>query len=315
MPSSGIFVDRSQPAVDRWSPPTGIHAVNLRLFDGLHFQHFQAKGPQAIEDAVEGGLVDLHGSQSGIARPHGDVVLLKGGDNGRDRLTIERDLICPQRRRATVTVIPPSMPTAVALVVTFTGWDRFSPGQYVPPCGPRDGAANRGSTTGRRQWSEGSRAWQIGRVTSLLVIPAPVPRSKFHAPSGPSRLVRRSRLLDTLDRGHPARLTLVIGSPGAGETALLADWLAAHPGRPTAWLSCDPADAVGARFVAAVIEALRRASDRAELGEVARQLLSLDGEISADVIAALADDLDGLARPQVLVIDDLHLARRAGADP
>ena len=123
------------------------------------------------------------------------------------------------------------------------------------------------------------------------------PRSKFHAPSAPSRLVRRSRLLDALDRGRQARLTLVVGSPGAGKTALLADWLAAHPERPTAWLSCDPADAVGARFVAAIIEALRRASDRAELGEDARQLLSLDGEVSADVIAALADDLDGLAGP------------------
>ena len=140
------------------------------------------------------------------------------------------------------------------------------------------------------------------------------PRSKFHAPSAPSRLVRRSRLLDVLDRGRGARLTLVVGSPGAGKTALLADWLAAHPERTTAWLSCDPADAVGVRFVAAVIDALRRASDRAELGEEARQLLSLDGEVSADVMAALADDLDGLDGPQVLVIDDFHLTGPAGAD-
>ena len=140
------------------------------------------------------------------------------------------------------------------------------------------------------------------------------PPSKFHAPSTPSRLVRRSRLLDALDRGRRARLTLVVGSPGAGKTALLADWLAAHPERPTAWLSCDPADADGARFVAAIIEALRRAFHRAELGEDARQLLSLDGEVSADVMAALADDLDGLDGPQVLVIDDFHLTGAAGAD-
>ena len=140
------------------------------------------------------------------------------------------------------------------------------------------------------------------------------PRSKFHAPSGPSRLVRRSRLLDALDRGRGARLTVVVGSPGAGKTALLADWLAAHPERPTAWLSCDPADAAGGRFVAAIIEALRRACQRPGLGEDARQLLSLDGEVSADVMAALADDLDGLPGPQVLVIDDFHLTAAAGAD-
>ena len=43
--------------------------LTLRLFDAPHFQHFQAKGPQAIEDALEGGLVDLLGSQSGVAWP------------------------------------------------------------------------------------------------------------------------------------------------------------------------------------------------------------------------------------------------------
>ena len=126
--------------------------------------------------------------------------------------------------------------------------------------------------------------------------------------------MRRSRLLDALDRGRGARLTVVVGSPGAGKTALLADWLAAHPERPTAWLSCDPADAAGGRFVAAIIEALRRACQRPGLGEDARQLLSLDGEVSADVMAALADDLDGLPGPHVLVIDDFHLTAAAGAD-
>ena len=66
--------------------------------------------------------------------------------------------------------------------------------------------------------------------------------------------------------------------------------------------------------MAAIIEALRRAFHRPELGEDARQLLSLDGEVSADVMAALADDLDGLDGPQVLVIDDFHLTGAAGAD-
>ena len=140
------------------------------------------------------------------------------------------------------------------------------------------------------------------------------PPSKFHAPGAPSRLVRRSRLLDALDRGRRARLTLVMGSPGAGKTALLADWLAAHPERPTAWLSCDPADAEPPRFVAAMIEGLRRAFHEPELGEDARQLLGLDGEVSADVMAALAEDLDGLDGPRVLVIDDFHLTGAAGAD-
>ncbi len=86
------------------------------------------------------------------------------------------------------------------------------------------------------------------------------PSSKFAVPRAVSRLVHRSRLHDVLDQGQQARLTLAVGSPGAGKTALLADWLAARPERPAAWLGCDPADADPVRFVAAIIEALRRTS-------------------------------------------------------
>jgi LuxR family maltose regulon positive regulatory protein len=49
-------------------------------------------------------------------------------------------------------------------------------------------------------------------------------------------------LLDALDRGEQVRLGMVVGPAGAGKTMLLADWLAARPERPSAWLSCDSAD-------------------------------------------------------------------------
>lgn len=83
------------------------------------------------------------------------------------------------------------------------------------------------------------------------------PSSKFAVPKAGSHLVHRSRLFEELDRGEKARLTLVVGSPGAGKTALLADWVASAPQRPFAWLSCDVADADPVRFFAAIIEALR----------------------------------------------------------
>jgi LuxR family transcriptional regulator, maltose regulon positive regulatory protein len=140
------------------------------------------------------------------------------------------------------------------------------------------------------------------------------PSSKFSAPRSVSQLVHRPRLLDELDRGQWARLTLVVGSPGAGKTALLADWVATRLERPLAWLSCDSADADPVRFFAAIIETLRRASAQPEIGEDARQLLSLDGEVSADVIAALAGDLERPDDALVLVVDDLHLTGAAGAD-
>ena len=140
------------------------------------------------------------------------------------------------------------------------------------------------------------------------------PSSKFCAPRAAPHLVHRSRLLDELDRGQGARLTLVVGSPGAGKTALLADWVVTGPQRPMAWLSCDVADADPARFVAAIIEALRRASGQPDIGEDARQLLSVDGEVSADVLASLADDLERPGGAKVLVVDDFHLTGPPGTD-
>ena len=140
------------------------------------------------------------------------------------------------------------------------------------------------------------------------------PSSKFRAAKVVPGLVRRSRLLDLLDRGEQVRLALVVGPAGAGKTMLLADWLAARPERPSAWLSCDAADADPARFVAAIIEAARYGFDQPGIGEDARQLMSLDGEVSADAVAALADDLGAPDGMRVLVIDDFHLAGAAGAD-
>ena len=140
------------------------------------------------------------------------------------------------------------------------------------------------------------------------------PSSKFRVPKLVPGLVRRSRLLDRLDRGEQVRLALVVGPAGAGKTMLLADWLAASPERPSAWLSCDAADADPARFVAAIIEAARYGFGQPSIGEDARQLIGLDGEVSADAVAALADDLDAPDGVRVLAIDDFHLAGAASAD-
>jgi LuxR family maltose regulon positive regulatory protein len=139
------------------------------------------------------------------------------------------------------------------------------------------------------------------------------PSSKFVAPRTVSHLVHRSRLLDELDRGERGRLTLVVGSPGAGKTALLADWVATSSRRPLAWLSCDVADVDPVRFMAGIIEALRSADGQPDVGEDARQLLGLEGEVSADVMAALADDLERPDGARVLVIDDFHMTGTAGA--
>jgi LuxR family transcriptional regulator, maltose regulon positive regulatory protein len=140
------------------------------------------------------------------------------------------------------------------------------------------------------------------------------PASKFCAPRASRTFVHRPRLHEQLDKGELCRLSLVVGSPGAGKTALLADWALAQQGSACAWLSCDVADADPVRFVGGIIEALRRASGQPGIGEDARQLLSLDGDISADVISALAGDREELGGAKTLVIDDFHLTGKRGTD-
>lgn len=139
-------------------------------------------------------------------------------------------------------------------------------------------------------------------------------RSKFCAQPLVSRVIARSRLFTELDRGAGSRLTLVVGAPGAGKTTLLADWLSARPRILAAWVSCDAGDGDPVRFMSALISGLRQGFAAPGLGADALALLRTEGEASFDAIAALADDIQGLAGARVVVIDDFHFVSDASAD-
>ena len=55
--------------------------------------------------------------------------------------------------------------------------------------------------------------------------------------------------------GAAKRLTVVVGSAGAGKSVLLSSWAAARPPGVTSLLACDRADADPVRFWAGFIEA------------------------------------------------------------
>ena len=79
--------------------------------------------------------------------------------------------------------------------------------------------------------------------------------TKLRPPALPATLITRPALHERLTEGADQRLTVVVGSAGAGKSVLLADWAAARPPGVTSWLSCDRADADPVRFWAAFIEA------------------------------------------------------------
>jgi ATP/maltotriose-dependent transcriptional regulator MalT len=112
--------------------------------------------------------------------------------------------------------------------------------------------------------------------------------TKFRSPALPGTLIARSALHDRLAEGAGKRLTVVVGSAGAGKSVLLADWAAARPPGLTSWLSCDRSDADPLRFWAGFIEAPRAIEPG--FGADAANLLAMDRRMSADVTASVAND-------------------------
>ena len=96
----------------------------------------------------------------------------------------------------------------------------------------------------------------------------------------PVMLLARPALQDRLTAGAGQRLTVVLGSAGAGKSVLLSSWAAARPPGATSWLSCDEADANPARFWTGFIEAARVVEPG--FGADAADLLALDGVVSQD---------------------------------
>jgi LuxR family transcriptional regulator, maltose regulon positive regulatory protein len=133
--------------------------------------------------------------------------------------------------------------------------------------------------------------------------------AKFRPVTLPTTLIARPALLERLTEGADDRLTVVVGSAGAGKSVLLSSWAAARPPAVTAWLSCDEADADPARFWAGFIEALRVAVPG--FGAEAGELLAMDGAMSADAIASIADDAAKLPAGSAIVVDDFHAATAA----
>src|SRR5262252_954999 len=135
--------------------------------------------------------------------------------------------------------------------------------------------------------------------------------AKFRSPALPSTLITRSALHDRLTAGAGQRVTIVVGSAGAGKSVLLADWAAARPPGMTSWLSCDKADADAVRFWTAFIEAPRAIEPG--FGADAADLLAMDRTMSADVTASVANDAAELPAGSAIVIDDFHYAAAAAA--
>ncbi|HEY1672271.1 MAG TPA: LuxR C-terminal-related transcriptional regulator [Streptosporangiaceae bacterium] len=137
--------------------------------------------------------------------------------------------------------------------------------------------------------------------------------AKFRPAMLPATLVARSMLHEQLTAGAGQRLTVVVGSAGAGKSVLLSSWTDTRPQGVTSWLSCDGADANPLRFWTGFIEA-PQAVERT-FGSDAADLLAMDGTVSADVTASIANDAAKLPPGSAIIVDDLQYAAPAVSGP
>jgi LuxR family maltose regulon positive regulatory protein len=133
-----------------------------------------------------------------------------------------------------------------------------------------------------------------------------VASARFRVPELPPAVVERPRLIEPFRSGS-APIAVVVGSPGAGKTAVLTEWVAGLTG-PVAWLSCDPTDIDPVRFWAALAMTIGRCLEGA--GDGTLQRLDHEGTESTDLAAELAESCS-LAPGLTVVIDDFHHAAPA----
>jgi LuxR family transcriptional regulator, maltose regulon positive regulatory protein len=139
--------------------------------------------------------------------------------------------------------------------------------------------------------------------------PSVIPATKLHMPGVRAGIVARDGLVGMLVRGRSRKLTLLDAPAGFGKTTLLAQWCASTgEEHAVAWVSLDAGDNDPVRFWSCVLDAL----DGVEPGTGARALEALSASPAAlqDVaLPLLLNDLAGLDRPVMLVLDDYHAIR------
>jgi LuxR family maltose regulon positive regulatory protein len=129
--------------------------------------------------------------------------------------------------------------------------------------------------------------------------------TKLHVPAVGGEVVKRTTLLDALS-GRRRKLTLLSAPAGWGKTTLLAQWvLAADEDLRFGWLSVDRSDNDPVWFWMYVIAALQNATPG--VGTRAVELLVMGADPVQVVLPTLLNDLDTIASPMVLILDDYHL--------
>jgi LuxR family maltose regulon positive regulatory protein len=132
---------------------------------------------------------------------------------------------------------------------------------------------------------------------------APLAEAKLAAPRERAELVDRPRLLQALDAGASAAVTLVAAPAGYGKSTAVRTWCA-NGSAPLAWVTLDTGDNDPVRLWSYVATAVDRV--REGLGRGALQRLRRTGGAVEPAVDELMNGLAAFERDFVVVLDDLQ---------
>ncbi|MFN8471508.1 MAG: LuxR C-terminal-related transcriptional regulator [Anaerolineae bacterium] len=129
-------------------------------------------------------------------------------------------------------------------------------------------------------------------------------RTKLHRPRVTADLVQRPQLKALLDESLDRSLILVAAPAGFGKSTLVSAWLETSD-LPYAWLSLDPGDNTLAVFLAYFVSAIRSIFPDS-MAETRASLVGVNLPPVDVMAASLINEMDGLDRDFILVLDDFH---------
>ena len=135
--------------------------------------------------------------------------------------------------------------------------------------------------------------------------------TKTQRPKLPPRLIRRERLLATMEGARSRVLTVIKAAAGFGKTSLALEWAdcLAREDQRVAWVSLDPDDDEPGQFLLYVAAALRSACP-----EIDEPVLNLMDEIALirpiDEVRLLINALAEIENEVFLFLDDYHVLKQ-----
>ncbi len=128
--------------------------------------------------------------------------------------------------------------------------------------------------------------------------------TKLYKPAVRPGRIARPRLLTRLDEAQSRRLALVSAPAGFGKTTLVSTWL--EDREPVGWFSVDEGDNDPVRFLSYFVAALQQVDGG--IGQSLQRVLNSPQLPSTEsAMTMLINDIVGVDRPLILVLDDYHL--------